>query len=48
VATVYGWPADLSDDDLLRLLLAVNLEQAESEGSVDARAGDPTSAQEET
>jgi len=28
VFAVYGWPADLSDDELLAKLLALNLEQA--------------------
>jgi hypothetical protein len=28
VFAAYGWPADLSDDDLLARLLALNLERA--------------------
>ena len=28
VFAAYGWPADLSDDDLLAKLLALNLERA--------------------
>jgi hypothetical protein len=28
VSAAYGWPADLSDDDLLARLLALNLERA--------------------
>ena len=28
VAAAYGWPADLSDDEILRRLLALNLERA--------------------
>ena len=28
VAAAYGWPADLSDDELLARLLALNLERA--------------------
>ncbi|MCE5239158.1 class I SAM-dependent DNA methyltransferase [bacterium] len=31
VLEAYGWPADLSDDDLLERLLALNLERAEGE-----------------
>ncbi|MBI2301186.1 MAG: class I SAM-dependent DNA methyltransferase [Armatimonadetes bacterium] len=31
VLAAYGWPADLSDDDLLARLLALNLERAEQE-----------------
>jgi len=27
VAAAYGWPADLSDDEILRRLLALNLER---------------------
>ena len=27
VATAYGWPADLSDDEVLRRLLALNRER---------------------
>jgi hypothetical protein len=28
VAAAYGWPADLSDDEILERLLALNLERA--------------------
>jgi len=28
VAAAYGWPADLSDEEMLRRLLALNLERA--------------------
>ena len=28
VAAAYGWPADLSDDEVLRCLLALNQERA--------------------
>ena len=28
IIAAYGWPADLSDDDLLAQLLALNLERA--------------------
>jgi type II restriction/modification system DNA methylase subunit YeeA len=31
VAAAYGWPADLSDEQILERLLALNLEQAEAE-----------------
>ena len=31
VAAAYGWPADLSDEQLLERLLALNLERAEQE-----------------
>jgi hypothetical protein len=31
VAAAYGWPADLSDEQLLERLLALNLERAEAE-----------------
>jgi hypothetical protein len=37
VATAYGWPADLSDDEILTRLLALNLERAAEE----ARDADP-------
>ena len=30
VATAYGWPADLSEEDALARLLALNLERAQS------------------
>jgi hypothetical protein len=33
VFAAYGWPADLSDDDLLAKLLALNLERAAAERS---------------
>ena len=32
VFAAYGWPADLSDDDLLARLLALNLERAGKDG----------------
>lgn len=32
VAAAYGWPADLSDDDILARLLALNLERAAKQG----------------
>jgi hypothetical protein len=31
VFAAYGWPADLTDDDLLTRLLALNLERAAAE-----------------
>ena len=31
VAAAYGWPADLSDDQILEKLLALNLERAAGE-----------------
>jgi hypothetical protein len=31
VAAAYGWPADLSDEQLLERLLHLNLERAEAE-----------------
>jgi len=31
VAAAYGWPADLSDDQILERLLALNLERAAEE-----------------
>ena len=32
VFDAYGWPHDLSDDDILTRLLALNLERASSQG----------------
>jgi hypothetical protein len=32
VLAAYGWPADLSDDDLLARLLALNLRRSAPEG----------------
>jgi hypothetical protein len=37
VFAAYGWPAELSDDDLLGRLLALNLERAGSESKGPAR-----------
>jgi hypothetical protein len=31
VAAAYGWPADMSDEQILERLLALNLERAEAE-----------------
>lgn len=41
VAAAYGWPADLSDDEILKRLLALNLERSGSPPVV--RAGAPIS-----
>lgn len=32
VCAAYGWPADLSDEEILARLLALNLERAQGEG----------------
>ena len=32
VLAAYGWPADITDDDLLARLLALNLERAKPDG----------------
>ena len=32
VLDAYGWPHDLSDEEILERLLALNLERAEKEG----------------
>jgi hypothetical protein len=45
VAAAYGWPADLSEDEILSRLLALNLERAAAEkaaiakGPTNGRAG---------
>ena len=39
VAAAYGWPADLSDDDVLARLLALNLDRARSEEQSKLVAG---------
>lgn len=36
VAAAYGWPADLSDDDILSRLLALNHERAAKQGGAAA------------
>jgi type II restriction/modification system DNA methylase subunit YeeA len=33
VATAYGWPADLPDDEILARLLALNLERAQAQAA---------------
>ncbi|MBL9091698.1 MAG: class I SAM-dependent DNA methyltransferase [Planctomycetaceae bacterium] len=38
VFAAYGWPADISDDDLLARLLALNLQRAAAQGDVGAAA----------
>ena len=40
VAAAYGWPADLSDEQILERLLALNLERA-AEGAKAAKAEKP-------
>ena len=45
VAAAYGWPADLSDEQILEKLLALNLERAESEtNAVTAKVKEKKSA----
>ncbi len=38
VAAAYGWPADLTDDEILARLLALNLERAAKQGAVATAA----------
>ena len=38
VAAAYGWPADLSDEQILERLLALNLERAAEEAKADRKA----------
>jgi hypothetical protein len=38
VAAAYGWPADLSDEQILERLLALNLERAAEEAKADGNA----------
>ena len=45
VAAAYGWPADLTDDQILERLLALNLERAAAEASA-AKASRPRAARE--
>ena len=40
VLDAYGWPADITDDDLLERLLALNLERAEVRRRRRVRTGD--------
>ena len=39
VAAAYGWPADLTDEQILERLLALNLERADAEAAGAAKAG---------
>jgi hypothetical protein len=39
VLDAYGWPHDLSDDEILARLLALNLERAARQGQVPAAEG---------
>jgi len=41
VFDAYGWPHDLSDDEILARLLALNLERAAGQGEVVAEVGEP-------
>ena len=43
----YGWPHDLSDDEILERLLKLNLERAERQGVVPVVAVDDDDAGEE-
>jgi hypothetical protein len=51
VATAYGWPADLSDEQILQRLLALNLERAAEEAKASqapkGRAGQRDKAEDE-
>lgn len=42
VAAAYGWPADLSDDDILARLLVLNHERAAKQGDAGGPAADDT------
>ncbi len=41
VAAAYGWPADLTDDQILERLLALNLERAAAEAKAAAKPAKP-------
>lgn len=41
VLDAYGWPADMSDEDILSRLLALNLERESLEGSIDPVDAEP-------
>jgi hypothetical protein len=45
VAAAYGWPADLTDDQILEKLLALNLERAAEEEKAAKRKKPKTSRQ---
>ena len=47
VLDAYGWPPDLSDDEILARLLALNLERAGQESAPPAPAGDEPAAPED-
>jgi hypothetical protein len=47
VAAAYGWPADLSDEQILERLLALNLERAAEEAKA-ANVKKPKNVQRET
>ena len=40
VASAYGWPEDISTEDALQRLLALNLERAAAQGKVVGRAAE--------
>jgi len=40
VLDAYGWPQDMSDDEILARLLALNLERAATQGTVSVPIGD--------
>ena len=40
VLDAYGWPHDLSDEEILARLLALNLERANGTGSLPVPVGD--------
>ncbi len=42
VAAAYGWPADLTDDQILERLLALNLERAAEEARAESKPGRKT------
>lgn len=47
VAAAYGWPSDLTDDEILARLLALNLERAAKQGAVAAAAAADDDADED-
>jgi type II restriction/modification system DNA methylase subunit YeeA len=48
VAAAYGWPADLTDEQILEKLLALNLERAAEEEEKAAKAKKPKASREKT